>query len=80
MAVNVKGVWQMSRACVPLMQAASGGSIINVASATDFSGSLQWMHCVASKGAVTAMSRTMAKEFGPENIGVNVMAPGFTMT
>ena len=43
MQVNVKGVWQMSRHAAPLMKA-QGGSIINIASATVFSGSPQWMH------------------------------------
>ena len=80
MAVNVKGVWQASRHLAPLMKTAGGGSIINIASATVFSGSPQWMHYVASKGAVIAMSRTMAKELGDEKIRVNVLAPGFTMT
>ena len=80
MAVNVKGVWQVSRFCAPLMRAAGGGSIINIASATVFSGSAQWMHYVASKGAVIAMSRVMAKELGRDDIRVNVLAPGFTMT
>lgn len=80
MAVNVKGVWQASRFCAPLLRAAGGGSIINIASATVFSGSPQWMHYVASKGAVIAMSRTMAKELGRDAIRVNVLAPGFTLT
>jgi NAD(P)-dependent dehydrogenase (short-subunit alcohol dehydrogenase family) len=79
MQVNVKGVWQMSRHAAPLMRA-GGGAIINIASATVFSGSPQWMHYVASKGAVIAMSRTMAKELGRDDIRVNVLAPGFTMT
>jgi NAD(P)-dependent dehydrogenase (short-subunit alcohol dehydrogenase family) len=80
MAVNVKGVWQTSRHLAPLMKTSGGGSIINIASATVFSGSPQWMHYVASKGAVIAMSRTMAKELGDDKIRVNVLAPGFTMT
>jgi NAD(P)-dependent dehydrogenase (short-subunit alcohol dehydrogenase family) len=80
MAVNVKGVWQASRFCAPLMKAAGAGSIINIASATVFSGSPQWMHYVASKGAVISMSRVMAKELGRDDIRVNVLAPGFTMT
>jgi NAD(P)-dependent dehydrogenase (short-subunit alcohol dehydrogenase family) len=62
------------------MKTAGGGSIINIASATVFSGSPQWMHYVASKGAVIAMTRTMAKELGPDQIRVNVLAPGFTLT
>jgi NAD(P)-dependent dehydrogenase (short-subunit alcohol dehydrogenase family) len=80
MAVNVKGVWQMSRAIAPMMQKARSGSIINIASATVFSGSPQWMHYVASKGAVISMTRVMAKELGGDNIRCNVIAPGFTLT
>ncbi|MYM57549.1 SDR family NAD(P)-dependent oxidoreductase [Thalassovita mangrovi] len=80
MAVNVKGVWQMSRALTPLMRQAGGGAIVNVASATVFSGSPQWMHYVASKGAVIAMTRSMARELGDDKIRVNVIAPGFTLT
>lgn len=80
MAVNVKGVWQMSRALTPLMRQAGGGAIVNVASATVFSGSPQWMHYVASKGAVIAMTRSMARELGDDQIRVNVIAPGFTLT
>lgn len=79
MAVNVRGVWQMCRALSPALRA-SRGAIVNIASATVFSGSPQWMHYVASKGAVIAMSRTMAKEMGSDGVRVNVLAPGFTMT
>lgn len=80
MAVNVKGVWQMTRAVTPLMRAAGAGAIVNVASATVFSGSPQWMHYVASKGAVIAMTRSLARELGDDNIRANVIAPGFTLT
>lgn len=79
MAVNVKGVWQMCRAFSPALRA-SKGAIVNIASATVFSGSPQWMHYVASKGAVIGLSRTMAKEMGTDGVRVNVLAPGFTMT
>ncbi|MCC0027261.1 dehydrogenase [Pseudooceanicola lipolyticus] len=80
MAVNVKGVWQVSRALTPVMRKGGGGAIVNVSSATVFSGSPQWLHYVASKGAVIAMSRAMARELGDDNIRVNVLAPGFTLT
>lgn len=50
MAVNVKGVWQMSRHVTPLLRAAGDGAIINVASATVFSGSAQWMPYVLQRG------------------------------
>lgn len=80
MAVNVKGVWQMTRAVTPLLKAAGAGAIVNVASATVFSGSPQWMHYVASKGAVIAMTRSLSRELGDDNIRANVIAPGFTLT
>nr|WP_286174093.1 SDR family oxidoreductase [Rhodobacter sp. NTK016B] len=80
MAVNIKGVWQMTRAVSGAMRGGGGGSIINIASATVFSGSPMWLHYVASKGAVIAMTRTMAREMGQDGIRVNVIAPGFTLT
>lgn len=80
MAVNVKGVWQVTRAVAPLMQQAGAGAIVNVSSATVFSGSPHWMHYVASKGAVIAMTRSLARELGNDGIRANVIAPGFTLT
>ena len=80
MNVNLKGVWQMSKYISPLMVDKTGGSIINISSATVFSGSPNWMHYVASKGAVIAMSRVMARELGSKKVRVNVIAPGLTLT
>ena len=80
MAVNVKGVWQVSRALSPLLRATGAGAVVNVASATVFSGSPEWLHYVASKGAVIAMTRAMAREMGDAGVRVNVIAPGFTLT
>ncbi len=78
MAVNIKGCWLASSAAFTRMS--DGGSIINIASATVFSGSPLWMHYVASKGAVIGMTRVMAREAGVKNITVNAIAPGFTLT
>lgn len=78
MAVNAKGPWLMTRAASPYLL--DGSRIINVASATVYSGSEQWAHYVSSKGAVIALTRVMAKELGRRGIGVNVIAPGFTLT
>jgi NAD(P)-dependent dehydrogenase (short-subunit alcohol dehydrogenase family) len=57
-----------------------GGRIVNIASATVFSGSPLWMHYVASKGAVIGLTRVMAREVGPQGVTVNAIAPGFTLT
>lgn len=78
MRVNLKGPWLVVRAASPYLNGDS--AVINVASATVFSGSEQWLHYVASKGGVIAMTRVMAKELGRRDITVNVIAPGFTLT
>ena len=80
MSVNVKGTWIMTRAVAPLLRAAGGGAIVNVSSATVMSGSPMWLHYVSSKGAIIAMTRALAREFGPENIRVNCVLPGWVMT
>lgn len=78
MGVNLKGVWQMSRAASPVLR--EGASIINIASATVLSGSAHWAHYVASKAGVIGLTRVMAKELGQRGIRVNAIAPGFTLT
>ena len=79
MAVNVKGTWLCTAAIVPHMRQ-PGGKIVNIASATVMSGSPLWMHYVASKGAVIAMTRVLAREVGERGITANAVAPGFTLT
>jgi NAD(P)-dependent dehydrogenase (short-subunit alcohol dehydrogenase family) len=80
MAVNVKGTWLCACACLPMMRAAGGGAIVNVASTTAINGSAGFAHYVASKGAVIALTRAMAREAGPLGIRVNAVAPGLTLT
>jgi len=80
MSVNLKGPWLCSSACLPAMRERGGGAIVNVASATVFSGSPQWAHYVASKGGLIALTRVMAREAGEFNIRVNALAPGFILT
>lgn len=80
LTVNVKGVWLCARALVGLIREAGGGSIVNMASEVAFSGSPGLAHYVASKGAVVALTRTLARELGPSQIRVNALAPGFVPT
>jgi NAD(P)-dependent dehydrogenase (short-subunit alcohol dehydrogenase family) len=77
-AVNVKGTFLCSRAAVRHMP--NGGSIVNVASETAFTGSQGFAHYVASKGAVVSLTRALANELGARNIRVNCVAPGYTVT
>jgi NAD(P)-dependent dehydrogenase (short-subunit alcohol dehydrogenase family) len=76
--VNVRGVWQMTRAVVPVMRRQKYGKIVNIASGTAFKGSPLQLHYVTSKGAIIAMSRALAREVGDDNICVNTIAPGLT--
>lgn len=80
MAVNLRGPWLCARAVVRAMKKQRSGKIINISSATYFSGSPLWTHYVASKGGVIGLTRSMAKELGEYNICVNAVAPGFTLT
>ena len=80
MSVNVKGTWIMTRAIAPLLRAAGAGAIVNVSSATVMSGSPMWLHYVSSKGAIIAMTRALARELGDDNVTVNAIAPGLTLT
>jgi NAD(P)-dependent dehydrogenase (short-subunit alcohol dehydrogenase family) len=79
MSVNLKGAFLCSKAVYPHMRA-RGGKIINIASASVMSGSPLWLHYVSSKGGVIAMTRALAREVGADNVTVNAIAPGFTLT
>ena len=78
--VNVLGTYLATRAVAPFMRRAGRGRIINIASGTPYKGVPLFLHYVASKGAVIAMTRALAKELGGDNVLVNTVAPGFTMS
>lgn len=79
MSVNVRGTWLMTRAVLPQLRQAGGGRIVNIASDTALWGAERLLAYVASKGAVIAMTRSMARELGTDNINVNAIAPGLTL-
>lgn len=78
MAVNTRGTFECVKAVAPIMRRQKYGKIVNIASGTLFKGSTGMLHYVASKGAVVAMTRVLARELGDDNICVNAVAPGFT--
>lgn len=79
MAVNVKGTWLAIRAVVPFMKPRGKGKIVNLASDTALWGAPVLLHYVSSKGAIIAMTRSLARELGEYNITVNAIAPGLTL-
>ena len=80
MAVNVRGVWQCCKACVPAMRDAGGGSIINIASLAAVYGMPFGLHYATSKAAVIGMTRALARELGRDWVRVNAIAPSAVLT
>ena len=75
-AVNVKSIYLVSRAVIPLMRAAGGGSIINMASESAYVGFPMHPAYTSSKAAVVHLSRSMAVRYAEDNIRVNSLCPG----
>jgi NAD(P)-dependent dehydrogenase (short-subunit alcohol dehydrogenase family) len=73
--VNVIGAFQMIRAVVPAMRAQGQGAIVNVSSNSTAIGGGSSLAYTASKGALNAMTLTLARALGPE-IRVNAVSPG----
>jgi NAD(P)-dependent dehydrogenase (short-subunit alcohol dehydrogenase family) len=81
MDVNVLSMFLTMRAVVPRMrERGEGGRVVNISSGTPFRGVPFLLHYVASKGAIVALTRALAKELGRDDILVNCVAPGFTMS
>jgi NAD(P)-dependent dehydrogenase (short-subunit alcohol dehydrogenase family) len=80
MDVNVLSMFLTCRAVVPRMREQGGGRIVNISSGTPFRGVPFLLHYVTSKGAIVALTRALAKELGKDDVLVNCVAPGFTMS
>jgi NAD(P)-dependent dehydrogenase (short-subunit alcohol dehydrogenase family) len=80
MDVNVLSMFLTTRAVVPPMREQGGGRIVNISSGTPFRGVPFLLHYVTSKGAIVALTRALAKELGRDDVLVNCVAPGFTMS
>ncbi len=79
MDVNVRGTWQATVAATAHLAVSGSGRIVNLASDTALWGAPRLMAYIASKGAVIAMTRGMARELGAQGITVNAIAPGLTL-
>ena len=79
-AINVRSLLTLSIALAPSMKARGGGSIINVSSVAGIRGSGARVAYAGTKGAVDAMTRALASDWGPDGIRVNSIAPGLIAT
>ncbi|MDQ0801428.1 SDR family oxidoreductase [Arthrobacter sp. SLBN-112] len=78
MTVNTFGTWLVSKHLYPQLAQKQTSAIVNVASDAALYGSPRLVHYVSSKGAVLAMTRTMARDAGAAGVRVNAVSPGLT--
>ena len=80
MAVNIRGPWLCCKHAIAHMREAGSGKIINISSGRALRGKGFFLHYDASKAAILGMTRSLARELGDDNICVNTIAPGSTMS
>ncbi|WP_106753435.1 SDR family NAD(P)-dependent oxidoreductase [Pannonibacter carbonis] len=80
MAINLKAYFFAIQAVVPGMKAAGGGSIINFSSISYMMGNAGYPIYTAANSGINGMTRSLAREFGPDRIRVNALAPGWVLT
>ncbi len=80
LAVNLDAYYVATRAVVPMMQAQGGGAVVNFSSISYMLGMGEMPGYTTANGAITAMTRGHAREFGTDGIRVNAVAPGWVLT
>lgn len=80
LAVNLDPVFAAATAVYSMMRDAGGGSIINVSSINALWGPAEMPAYVAAKGAINALTKSLAREWGPDRIRVNALSPGWVVT
>lgn len=79
-AINLKAYFFACQAVVPGMKAAGKGAIVNFSSISYMMGNAGYPAYTTANGGITAMTRSLAREFGPDGIRVNALAPGWVLT
>jgi len=79
-AINLKGVFNLSKAAIKFMLKQKSGKIVNIASIIGIMGNAGQANYAASKAGVIALTKSIAKEVGSRSINVNAVAPGFIKT
>ena len=80
MAVNLRSYFFACQAVIPGMQAAGGGSIINFSSISFMMADAGYAAYITANAGIVGLTRTLAREFGPDRIRVNAVAPGWVLT
>lgn len=79
-AVNLRPHFFTAQAALPGMRAAGGGAIVNFSSISYMMGAAGYLAYMSAKAAITGLTRGLAREFGPDNIRVNALMPGWVLT
>lgn len=80
MAINLKAYFFACQAVIAGMRAAGGGAIINFTSTSYMMGNAGYPIYTSANSGLNGMTRSLAREFGPDKIRVNALAPGWVMT
>lgn len=79
-AINLKAYFFAAQAVIPGMKAAGGGSIVNFSSISYMMGNAGYPIYTSANSGINGLTRSLAREFGPDRIRVNALAPGWVMT
>lgn len=80
MAINLKAYFFAAQAAIPMMRAAGGGAIVNFSSISYMMGNAGYPAYTAANSGINGLTRSLAREFGPDRIRVNALAPGWVLT
>jgi galactose dehydrogenase len=80
MAVNLRSYFFACQSVIPGMKAAGGGSIINFSSISFMMADTGYASYITANAGIVGLTRTLAREFGPDRIRVNAVAPGWVLT